>query len=97
MKEHSYSVYILTKERNSIFYVGVTNNLIRRVYEHKEEIITGFTKKYGVKMLVYYEDYTDIYAAIHREKIIKKWKRKFKVAAIEKMNPEWKDLYFELI
>ena len=97
MKEHTYYVYILTKERNSVFDVGVTNNLIRRVYEHKEGIISGFTKKYDVKMLVYYEYYNDIHEAIHREKLIKKWKRKFKVNAIEKMNPEWKDLYFELI
>jgi putative endonuclease len=96
MKENTYHVYILTKERNSVFYVGVTNNLSRRIYEHKQGLVPGFTKKYDVKMLVYYESYDDIYTALKREKIIKKWKRKFKVNAIEKMNPEWKDLYFEL-
>ena len=97
MKDYSYYVYILTKERNSVFYVGVTNDLIRRVYEHKEGLVPGFTKKYDVKMLVYYECFDDIYEAIHREKIIKKWKRKFKVDAIERSNPEWRDLYFDLI
>lgn len=97
MKEHNYYVYILTRERNSVFYVGVTNDLVRRVYEHKEEIIGGFTKKYDVKMLVYYEHAEDINEAIHREKIIKKWKRSIKVNAIERMNPEWQDLYFDLI
>ena len=97
MKDHEYFVYILTRKRNSVFYVGVTNDLIRRVYEHKEEIIEGFTKKYDVKMLVYYESYDDINDAIHREKIIKKWKRRYKMNAIESMNPDWKDLYYELI
>ena len=96
MLEYEHYVYILTKDRNSTFYVGVTNDLKRRVYEHKEEIVTGFTKKYNVKKLVYYEIHNDINEAIHREKIIKKWKRKYKIDAIERMNPEWKDLYFVL-
>ena len=96
MREHNYYVYILARERNSVFYVGVTNNLLRRVYEHKERIISGFTKKYNVKMLVYYEHFDDIHTAINREKIIKKWRRKYKIAAIESMNPNWRDLYFEL-
>jgi putative endonuclease len=96
-KMNDYYVYILTRERNSVFYVGVTNDLLRRVFEHKEEITGGFTKKYGVKKLVYYESHGDIHFAIHREKIIKKWKRKFKISAIENMNPEWKDLYWGLI
>ena len=74
MKNHNYYVYILTRERNSVFYVGVTNNLVRRVYEHKEGKISGFTKKHNVKMLVYYEHFNDIQAAICREKAIKKWK-----------------------
>lgn len=72
MKEHNYYVYILTRERNSVFYVGVTNNLLRRVYEHKEGMISGFTKKYHVTMLVYYEHYNDVHEAIYREKAIKK-------------------------
>jgi len=96
MKEHNYYVYILARERNSVFYTGVTNDLIRRVYEHKAEIIKGFTQKYNVKMLVYYEHCEDVYAAIAREKVIKKWKRKYKMAIIERQNPAWRDLYFEL-
>lgn len=97
MRNHNYYVYILTRKRNSVFYVGVTNDLIRRVYEHKVGIIEGFTKKYDVKRLVYYEYFDDIHAAIYREKIIKKWKRKYKINAIERMNPEWKDLYVDLL
>ncbi len=95
--DNNYYVYILTRERNSVFYTGVTNNLIRRIYEHKSEAIPGFTKKYNVKILVYYEIFQDVQLAIHREKIIKRWKRKIKIDAIEKINPEWKDLYYELI
>src|SRR5690349_14359625 len=97
MNDHNYYVYILTRERNSVFYVGITNDLVRRVYEHKEGIISGFTKKYNVKMLVYYEHFEDVDAAISREKVIKKWRREFKIAAIEDMNPNWRDLYFELL
>jgi putative endonuclease len=93
---HNYYIYILTRERNSVFYTGVTNDLIRRVYEHKMEIIKGFTQKYNVKQLVYFEHCEDIWGAIEREKTIKKWKRKFKIDAIEKFNPQWKDLYYEL-
>ena len=97
MRNHEYYVYILTSERNSVFYVGVTNDLIRRIYEHKHNMIDGFTKKYNVKMLVYYEYFNDIREAIYREKVIKKWKRKYKIHAIENMNPEWKDLYDDLV
>ncbi len=96
MRNHNYYVYILTQSQNSVFYVGVTNNLIRRIDEHKMELIDGFTKKYNVKMLVYYEHFNSIYDAISREKVIKKWKRQYKISAIERMNPQWKDLYFEL-
>lgn len=97
MEETQYFVYILAKARNSTFYVGVTNDLLRRVYEHKEGIIAGFTKKYGIKMLVYYEVHRDIKEAIRREKAIKRWTRSFKMNAIERMNPNWKDLYYELV
>jgi putative endonuclease len=97
LKMQEYYVYILTRERNSVFYVGVTNDLIRRVYEHKNEMVVGFSKKYQTKMLVYYEQFDDIGVAISKEKIIKKWKRRYKISAIERMNPEWKDLYFELM
>ena len=91
-----YFVYILAKGRNGTFYTGVTNNLIKRVWEHKEGVADGFTKKHEIKTLVYYEIYEDILLAIHREKIIKKWKRYYKMDAIEKMNPDWRDLYFEI-
>ncbi len=97
MREHNYYVYILTRERNSVFYVGVTNDLIRRVYEHKMELADSFTKKHNIKMLVYYEHFEDIENAIYREKIIKKWKRQYKINAIESINPQWQDLYFELL
>ncbi|NBX03047.1 MAG: GIY-YIG nuclease family protein [Alphaproteobacteria bacterium] len=93
----SYYVYILAKARNSTFYTGVTNNLARRVYEHKNDLADGFTKKYGIKTLVYYEVYENIEEAIRREKGIKRWKRAFKMDAIERMNPEWKDLYEQLV
>jgi putative endonuclease len=97
MKSHDYFVYILTREKNSVFYVGVTNDLVRRVYEHKNNLFAGFTSKYQVKMLVYYEYFDDIHEAIYREKIVKKWSRKRKMFAIESMNPKWEDLYFSLI
>ena len=74
-------------------YVGVTNDLIRRVYEHREKLADGFTKRYGIQRLVYYEVYTDIHAAMAREKLIKKWRREIKLQAIERMNPQWHDLY----
>ncbi len=92
-----YYVYILASKRNGTLYIGVTNDLIRRVFEHKEGIIEGFTKKYNVKNLVYYEIHLDIYEAIKREKAIKKWLRKWKIELIVKTNPMWKDLYEEII
>ena len=92
----NYYVYIITNKRNGTFYTGVTNNLIRRIFEHKQGLIEGFTKKYDLKILVYYEIYDDVREAIKREKIIKKWKRVIKLNAIEKLNPDWKDLYEEL-
>lgn len=92
----AYYVYILAKAKHSTFYTGVTNDLVRRVWQHKEGVAESFTKKHGIKTLVYYEVADDIQAAIHREKIIKKWKRSFKYDAIEKMNPEWRDLYEDI-
>lgn len=74
-------------------YVGVTNNLLRRIHEHKQETIEGFTQKYHIHNLVYYEQYDDVRNAITREKQIKKWNRKWKTELIEKDNPEWNDLY----
>ena len=93
----TYYVYILASKRNGTLYIGVTNDLIRRVYEHKNDLIKGFTKKYKVHRLVYYEPYDDTHSAIQREKRIKKWMRKWKIELIETMNPDWRDLYEELI
>ena len=95
--EKSYYVYILEKERNSTFYAGVTSDLVKRIYEHKNELADGFTKKYGIKTLVYYEAHTEIEEAIKREKRLKKWNRPWKMRLIEQMNPEWNDLYDELV
>lgn len=88
-----YFVYILASKRNGTLYVGVTDNLKRRVWEHRNEIIKGFTKEYGVHMLIYYEQYNDINEAIIREKRIKKWKRHWKIKLINTMNCSWIDLY----
>jgi putative endonuclease len=91
------AVYIMANQRNGTFYLGVTSNMPRRGYEHRNSIIDGFTKKYGIHLLVYYESYETMESAIHREKRLKKYTRKMKLALIEKMNPEWKDLYETLI
>jgi putative endonuclease len=93
----SYYVYLLASKRNGTLYVGVTNDLIRRVYEHRKDIISGFTKKYGVHRLVYYEQVSDIKTALQREKRLKKWNRKWKIELIEQKNPEWDDLYDKLV
>lgn len=87
----------MASKKNGTLYIGVTNNLVRRVYEHKEGLIEGFTKKYNVKNLVYYEVYNDMYEAIKREKAMKKWLRKWKIELIEKTNPDWIDLYEEIV
>jgi len=92
----NYYVYILSSKRNGTLYTGVTNDLIRRMYEHKEGFVEGFTKKYKVKVLVYFEQTTDINSAITREKCIKKWNRGWKIKLIEENNPDWKDLSLEL-
>ena len=89
---HNYYVYILTNWNNKVMYVGVTNNLQRRIAEHKSKLIEGFTKKYNVNKLVYYEHTTDINSAIAREKEIKGWKRCKKDALVVSINPQWKDL-----
>jgi len=92
----TYYVYILASRCNGTLYVGVTNDLKRRVYEHKNNLIEGFTKKYGVKMLVWFDQTNDATAAITREKQIKTWKRQWKIELIEERNSEWRDLYEEL-
>ena len=88
-----YYVYILASKRNGTLYVGVTNNLKRRIYEHKNDLVEGFTKRYKVHRLVYFEQTTDINSALHREKQIKAWKRKWKLDLIETTNRNWDDLY----
>ncbi len=87
----------MTNKKYGTLYTGVTNDLIKRVYQHKEALIDGFTKRYNLKKLVYYEIFNDIREAIKREKAIKKWRREWKIKLIEKMNPEWKDLYYDLL
>jgi putative endonuclease len=87
------AVYIMANKRNGTIYTGVTSNLIRRAYEHKEGIHEGFTKKYGCKLLVYYEEHDDMLSAIEREKQIKAGSRKKKLLLIEKDNPNWNDVY----
>lgn len=87
-----YFVYILASKRNGTLYIGVTSNLEKRIFEHKNKLIKGFTEKYNLKILVYYEITNDINSAIRREKQLKKWNRKWKLELIEKSNPKWTDL-----
>jgi len=89
-------VYILASKRNGTLYTGMTSNLIQRVWQHKNNLIEGFTQKYNVKILVYYEVHGNAKSAITREKRIKKWRRTWKLQLIEKLNPQWKDLYKEI-
>ena len=91
-----YYVYILASQKNGTLYIGVTNDLLRRVYEHKNNIIKGFTEKYRVHDLVYFEVTQSIEGAILREKQLKTWNRQWKIRLIEKDNPQWKDLYQDL-
>ncbi len=95
--DKTYYIYILASQKNGTLYIGVTKNLTRRVWEHKEGQADGFTKQYAVHMLVYYESYADIRKAIAREKAMKKWKREWKIRRIKEFNPEWKDLYETLV
>ena len=92
-----YYVYILASKRNGTLYIGVTNNLLKRVYEHRNDFIDGFAKKYHIHNLVYYEVYSDITDAINREKRMKKWKRQWKIELIEKTNPQWREVYSDII
>ena len=89
-------VYILASQRNGTLYIGVTSNLVRRVWEHKNDLADGFTKKYGVHTLVWYEVHPTMDSAITREKRLKEWKRSWKLDLIEGVNPTWDDLYDEL-
>ncbi len=90
------AVYMMTNKKNGTLYVGVTSNLIKRIHEHKEGIMDGFTKKYGCTLLVFYELHETMVSAISREKLIKSGSRKKKLALIETMNPYWKDLYKDI-
>jgi putative endonuclease len=90
---NQYYVYVLASNKSGTLYIGITNDLKRRVGEHKEGLIEGFTKKYNIRKLVYFEIYNDINEAILREKRLKKWNRSWKIRLIEEMNPKWNDLY----
>ena len=92
MTEKAYYVYLLTNWNNKVMYVGITNDLERRIYEHKEKVVKGFTEKYNVNKLVYYEQTSDITAALNREKEIKKWRREKKNILVVNTNPLWRDL-----
>jgi putative endonuclease len=89
-------VYMMANRRNGVLYTGVTTNMPRRAYEHREGLIAGFTKRYGLKLLVFYETFDDVRDAIQKEKNIKHWPRAWKVRLIHGFNPEWKDLYESL-
>jgi putative endonuclease len=90
--DYQYFVYITANWNNKVIYTGVTNNLIRRIYEHKSKLIEGFSQKYNLNKLVYYERYSDIILAINREKELKKWRREKKNRLVESMNKKWEDL-----
>ena len=96
MKEHFY-IYILASKRNGTLYIGLTSNLQKRIFENKQEVVEGFTKKYGVKTLVYYEVFDDFENAVKKEKAMKAWKRKWKLELIEQKNKDWQDLYQDLV
>ena len=88
-----YFVYIMTNKPNGVLYIGVTSDLVKRCYQHKNNLADGFTKKYHLHQLIYYEDTSDVYEALTREKRLKKWRREWKLDLINKFNPSWNDLY----
>jgi putative endonuclease len=92
---HQYYLYIITNKKEGVLYIGVTNNLERRMFEHKEKLIEGFSKKYNLDKLIYFETYQYINDAIRREKQMKKWKRQWKINLITEDNPDWNDLSFD--
>jgi putative endonuclease len=91
------AVYILTNKKDGTLYIGVTSDLVKRIHEHKNHVISGFTDKYNLRSLVYFEMHNDMVSAITREKQLKKWNRQWKIELIEKQNPVWKDLYPSII
>lgn len=97
MKNHYSYIYILTNQRKTVLYIGVTRNLIERVRQHKEKIVKGFTYRYNVDWLVYYEQYEHINDAIYREKCLKRWNRAWKEELINSFNPAWRDLFEEVM
>ncbi len=90
------AVYLLASQRNGTLYIGVTSNLIQRIWQHREGLAEGFTKKYGIKTLVWYEQHATMESAITREKALKKWNRAWKLRLIEETNPQWRDLWPEI-
>ncbi len=94
--ERTYFVYILTNPSHTVLYIGVTNNLARRLFEHKQKVVKGFTEKYNCTELIYYERTSQVISAIEREKQLKRWSRKKKENLIKTMNPEWKDLSMDM-
>ena len=93
----TYYIYILANKRRGTLYVGVTNNLIRRVFEHKNKLIAGFTERYDVNLIVWYQTSESVKSAIAHEKKLKRWRREWKIEMIETLNPEWVDLYQQII
>ena len=96
MNKHP-AVYILASQRNGTLYIGVTSDLVKRIWEHKNNFVEGFTKRYGVRRLVWYELHDSMVSAIEREKRLKEWKRAWKLELIERGNPEWHDLYHTIV
>lgn len=96
-KMKKYYIYILASKKNGTLYIGMTNNLIRRIFEHKEKIIEGFTSKYSINKLVYYEEHSYVNDANIREKQMKEWKREWKINLIESLNKNWEDLYENMV
>lgn len=92
-----YYIYILASKRNGTLYIGITSNFVKRIWEHKQKLVKGFTEKYNVTTLVYFEEYDNPTEAIKREKNLKAWKRAWKLELIEKENPNWEDLYSKII
>ncbi len=91
------AVYLLASRRNGTLYIGVTSNLVKRIWEHQNNVVEGFTKNYGVHTLVYYEQHVTMEAAIAREKQLKKWNRAWKLRLVEERNPDWRDLWPEIV
>jgi putative endonuclease len=96
MHAKSPAVYILASKRNGTLYVGVTSDLIQRIWQHRQDLIEGFTRRYNVKLLIWYELHDDMSSAITREKQIKEWRRAWKIELVERLNPTWKDLWTEI-